>query len=32
MSVKTLNTQTESRLKNPKSIENILNKYISTMD
>ncbi|MCT6517173.1 DUF637 domain-containing protein, partial [Proteus vulgaris] len=32
ISVKTLNTQTESRLKNPKSIENILNKYISTMD
>ncbi|MBI6279780.1 DUF637 domain-containing protein, partial [Proteus mirabilis] len=32
ISVKTLNTQTESRLKNPKSIENTLNTYISTID
>ncbi|MEQ5206331.1 hypothetical protein [Proteus sp. fly-1067] len=32
MSVKTLNTQTASRIENPKSIENTLNTYISTMD
>ncbi|PNL47990.1 filamentous hemagglutinin N-terminal domain-containing protein [Proteus mirabilis] len=32
ISVKTLNTQTASRIKNPKSIENTLNTYISTMD
>ncbi len=32
ISVKTLNTQTASRIKNPKSIENTLNTYISTID
>ncbi|HGN2958736.1 TPA: DUF637 domain-containing protein [Proteus mirabilis] len=32
ISVKTLNTQTESRLKNPKSLKNTLNTYISTID
>ncbi|HID9460754.1 TPA: DUF637 domain-containing protein [Proteus mirabilis] len=32
ISVKTLNTQTESRLKNPKSLKNTLNTYISAID
>lgn len=32
ISVKTLNTQTAARLKNPKVIENTLNTYISKMD
>lgn len=32
ISVKTLNTQTASRIKNPKSIENTLNTYISKID
>ncbi|WP_210433266.1 hypothetical protein, partial [Proteus myxofaciens] len=32
ISVKTLNTQTAARLKNPKTIENTLNTYISKMD
>ncbi|WP_115350871.1 hypothetical protein [Proteus vulgaris] len=32
ISVKTLNTQTASRIENPKSIENTLNKYISKID
>ncbi|WP_338064488.1 hypothetical protein [Proteus alimentorum] len=32
MSVKTLNTQTASRIENPRSIENTLNTYISKID